>query len=249
MTFVTGFKKFVWIGAAGITGAFVSALIGIVLLFIIGIGGAIIAAYVPFGSHFVSKWTLEGVYITIISASGVGLILGCFAIRRHQQVIQKWFAPLFILGVFMAFGLWLVYNYANHVEFIREVKLADCNDNILKINLNVPKGRNYCLVLATPEITNYGEIPSYTFSGRVHISDHSSSVVDFPISSDRSQQDKLQSVLGLSLTGSSNTNCPSLSRFIQAEGHYSIEIVFDKPPPPSTSIWLKWAQARKDREK
>ena len=221
MKFIAGLKKCVWIGVAGITGSFVSGLIAIALLFIVGIGGAIIAAFVPFVNHIMSKWTLDGIYLTIIGAYCVGFVFGCSAARRHLQVIQKWFAPIFVLGIFMTFGLWLAYNYANHVGFIRKEKLADCT-NVMTFHLKVPRGHDYRFILAVPSgSTNQ-------FSGRMDISDGASIVTNVNVGFSQTEQQ---------------------GNFLHAETNYDIRISFNQSPPPSSSIWLYWREGYRDRHR
>jgi hypothetical protein len=128
------------------------------------------------------------------------------------------------------------------------IKLVDCTNSILKVHLKVPKGRGYNLVLGMPGSEMAEKFP-YKFSGRIQIIEDKSSIIDFPIGSELIQScNWLNGESGFILTGFRNTNCPALSQFIHPQKDYDIEIDFDQSPPPSTSIWLFWLQAYKDKE-
>src|SRR5436309_335725 len=100
----------------------------------------------------------------------------------------KWLIPVVIVGLV---GAWL-YSCAQHVEIPRQMRLADCTNSTLRFHVRVPKGAGFHLVLATPEnlcmTLNPTNRPSYPFSGRIRISDASTSTVEIAISSDRSRE-------------------------------------------------------------
>lgn len=237
-------REIAWIIAGGITGAV--ALVGLSVVLVLFISGA--GAALPYLGHFIEKWTkqwtLEGPYIAFIAAGCVGFVFGAFVGKRHIHIIRKWFSAAIIGGIPMIFILWLFYACASGVRIPRIMKLADCTNSEINIYLKIPEGRNYDLVLASAsDSTN-------TFLGHIHISSGASLIADFPISSELAEQcNWLGSIPSLSLTGFRNTNCLSLSQFIHAQREYNIEIIFDRSPPPSTSVWLHWVQAYKDKDK
>jgi hypothetical protein len=166
---------------------------------------------------------------------------------RFIAKFKKWLVPVqwLVLVLILCIALILAIRQFNkivdHIEFRREMKLADCTNSTLKVHLKIPKGGSLCLVLVTPSS------PSNIFSGHIRISSGASSNIDFPISSDSARQSSFQGVSNFSLTGGfQNTNQPLLSQFVQAQRDYDIEFAFDIPPSPSSSVWLRWLQASID---
>lgn len=152
-----------------------------------------------------------------------------------------------VVSLLLTLLAWWLYVVAAHTTVPRSMKLVDCTNSTLKVHLKVPKGHDYSLVLATPGVGITEELP-YKFSGRVQISDGSLTMIEIPIGSDFSVPcNWLPDSTGFILTR--GTNCIDLSRFIRPQIDYSIEVLFDLPPPPSTAIWLHWLQAAKDNEK
>ena len=232
--------------AGGITGTFLLLGICVASVFVTDVSGAL----VPYVGHIYSKWTLDGIYAVYIAAGSVGFVVGCLIAKRHSHIIRQWYPLAIVLGIPMILCLWVAYEVATHFVSPRNMKLADYTNNTIKVNLKVPKGHGYYLELATPEVRrmpNGTSISSYIFSGHVRISSGAASIADFPISSDRA----LLTSSGFILTGwgVQNTNSPPLSRFIRSQADYDIEITFDPPPPPSSSVWLHWQQAAKDRDR
>jgi hypothetical protein len=187
-----------------------------------------------------SQWTFGGIKRAFYAVAVFGFVLGCYL----PHIIRKRFTPkvvgfsvmLLIVGCFM-------YNYAGAVSTPREIKLADCTNNIVNIHLKPPQGHAYHLDLRPPGIQSMpnGTVnSSYKFSGHIRISSGASLITDFPISSDKARL----TASGFVLTGVGlqNTNVPPLSQFIQAQKDYDIQITFDPQPPPLSSIWLYWYQ-------
>ena len=148
------------------------------------------------------------------------------------------------------------YNCAGSRETWRSMKLVDCTNSTLGFHLRVPKGAGFSLALSSQEIergiVHVKGTPPYAFSGRVRISDASPSVVEFPISSDKSDacnwREGAITRYGYSFTQHLRTNRPGLDRFMSSQGEFDVEIAFDQAPPTSESVWLRWRQALKDRE-
>jgi hypothetical protein len=152
------------------------------------------------------------------------------------------------LLAFVAFCVWMLQR---HTVIPHSLKLADCTNSTIECHLRLPKGRSYYLVLATPE-TGMVLKPLYSFSGDVHITTATTSLIHFPIGSEMTHQCNWLERAGIPysfiLTGPWNTNCPLLDRLLYATTNYNIRIVFKESPPPTTSIWLHWLQAGKDKE-
>lgn len=219
---ITRLKELAWIIAGGITGAV--AFVGLSVVLVLFISGA--GAALPYLGHFIEKWTrqwtLEGPYTVFVAAGCVGFVFGAFVGKRHIHIIRKWFSAAIIGGMPMIFILWLVYACANGVQRPREIKLADCTNSVIRVHIEAPKGHFYRLVFKTP--------PGSTniFSARVNILCDTLVVTNFPIDFNQTE-----------------AQCS----FLHAQTAYDIEIKFDPMPPSSTSVWLHWLQAYKDRDR
>src|SRR5277367_4622491 len=103
-------------------------------------------------------------------------------------------------------------------EIVRDIKVADCTNNLVKFHLRVPKGHSYFLILTTTD--------HFSFAGQVQISDATHTKIEFPIGTDLTGQKNTRIFL------SQNTNSPfqPLDSLIQAGKDYDFEITFDKAP-------------------
>ncbi len=211
-----------WIIAGGVTNAV--ALIGVSVVLVLLISGA--GAELPFVGNIITEWTkqwtLEGVFTVFFASGIVGFILGILFGKKYFHLTRKWFSAAIIGGIPMIVCLWLFFTYAGGVQIPHEIKLADCTNSTIKVHLRVPKGSYYRVILAVPSSS------TNTFSGHVNISDGVSVVTNFPVSSD-----------------ATGKNCD----FIHAQRDYDFEFTFDQLPPPLTSVWLRWEQAYKDRDR
>jgi hypothetical protein len=224
MNFLAGSKKAGWIVAGGITGALLLIGVSLVLILLVGGDGP---ALPYFGvGHIIEKWkqtwTSEGICIFFAVSGVIGFAVGAVVGWRNLQIIKKWFAPTLTFAIPIILLLWMLNNYAGHVTFPREMKLTDCTNKIISVQLTVPKGRNYRLVLAAPSSS------TNIVSGYVSILNGVNAVTNFPIGSNKAEN-----------------QCD----FFRAGVSYNIEITFDQPPPSVTSIWLHWLQAYRDRNK
>ena len=158
---------------------------------------------------------------------------------------------IFFGVLILGFGGLFLWTLQRHTVIPRSIKLTDCTNSILEFNLRIPKGNSYFLVLATPGM---GMVlnPPYSFSGDVYILDKKAQPIDFPIGSELAEQCNWLERDGIpfsfALTGFKNTNCPFFGNLIQGTKDYHFKIVFSQPPPLSTSIWLCWLQAHKDKD-
>ena len=147
-------------------------------------------------------------------------------------------------------GLFLL-TLQRHTVIPRSIKLTDCTNSVLEFDVRIPKGNSYYLVLATPGVGMTLNSP-YIFSGNVHILDKANQPIDFPIGSELAQQcnwlERDGIPYSLAITGLKNTNCPLLDNLIHGAKDYHVKIIFNRPPPTSTSIWLHWLQAYKDKD-
>jgi hypothetical protein len=171
---------------------------------------------------------------------------------RVTKISANWFYAATI-GFSAVLGVWFVYTYASYTEILRSEKLTSCTNNVLKFHLQVPKGRQFIFELSMPETQNNGTNSSHAFAGHIKIQNGLSPTVSFPISSELAQGSDWIQEPGMrpewALTGPSNTNCFNLSALIHPQEAYDIEVVFDKAPPATASLWLCWLQAYKDRNK
>jgi hypothetical protein len=224
MKSITRLKEFACIIKGGVTGTLLLVVSGLVLaLLISGSGPAL--PYFGIG-HIIESWkktwTNEGIYTVFVAVGVIGFLLGAIAGWRRSQIIQKWFAPSVVFTIPVMLCLWLLNYYASYIETPHSIKLIDCTNSTVKVQFKAPKGRFYRLALAiSPGSTN-------TFSGRVYILRGTSIVTNFIISSVEDE-----------------TQCGLL----HAQTNYDMEITFDRLPPPSTSVWLRWLQTSKDGDR
>ena len=166
--------------------------------------------------------------------------------------MKKNFIAIFFGLLFLGFCGLFLWTLQRHTVIPRSIKLTDCTNSILEFNLRIPKGNSYYLVLATPGM---GMVlnPPYRFSGEVHILNKTGQQIDFPVDSELAEQcnwlEKNGIPFSFALTGFKNTNCLSLGNLIHGTENYRFKIVFNQPPPLSTSIWLCWLQAHEDSDK
>jgi hypothetical protein len=115
----------------------------------------------------------------------------------------------------------------------------------------MPKGRHFNFVLSGPEAQHFKTESDFLFSGHICISNGTFLVTNIIISSKYVKHSNWIQQAGrkycLTLTGPSNSNCTNLSALIHPDMYYDIQIVFDNAPPVTTSLWLCWVQAYKDR--
>ena len=153
----------------------------------------------------------------------------------------------------LALLAWLFYFYAQHTEILRSARLTDCTNSVLNFQLKVPKGRSFRFVLGTPGGRKGAGVLPGPFSGNIRISRGVDLVAKFKIGSDLAEGcnwvQEADLPVGYALTGPSNTNCPKLQKLIHPLSDYDVEVVFDQPPPTTTTIWLCWQQEYKDRGK
>jgi hypothetical protein len=229
---------------SGITGAL--ALTGIcIILFIIGY--ATRGSFVSYlYAQTFAKCSLEGLFI---ATSGLGFILGLI-IRRRLPIIQKGIAPMAVAAIPLIVGACLLHTVAKHFSLPHSIKLLDCTNSEVDIQLKAPKGHGYQFELLTPgtqtTTPNGSKISSYKFSGHIRISSGTTLIADLPVSPDKIEF--ISSGFILAGVDSQNTTVP-LGQFLQSQKDYSIKITFDPPPPPSSSIWLYWLQSRMDIER
>jgi len=228
----------------GFTGAI--ALTGICILLIL-LGSVIRTPFIThlYGITF-AKCSFKGL---CIGASGLGFILGVI-LRRRLPFMQKGIVPIAVAAIPLIIGVWLLNAYTIRASIPHAVKLADCTNSTVNLHLKVPKGHAYQLELITPAVKGMPDgtvTSSYKFSGTIRISNGTTSVADFPISSDKSWL--TASCFVLTGVGSLNGAVPPLSQFIQPQKDYDVQITLNPPPPPSTAIWLYWLQSKMDTDK
>lgn len=183
----------------------------------------------------------------LLATSSIGFILGMVA-RRHLT-LKKEVVLIAVFSIPLLIGAWMLDAVGSRVSIPHSLKLADCTNNAVSIHLKVPKGHAYQLELQMPEIqfspSNGKSVSLYKFSGRLRILTAGAQLADFSISSDKA----LLTGSGYVLTGVGlqNTNVPPLSDFLQSNKSYDFEISFEPTPPPSSSVWLYWREAKIDK--
>ena len=213
------FKEIIW---GGMTGVLLFSGIYAGLIIATSYIGNLLPASGPSIQKFfgLNNWTFAGIHTAFIIVASVGVIVGAMAGWRCPKLSQKWFAPASMIGIPAILFGWFLYTYASHVETPRSMKFIECTNRTIKVALKVPKGRHHYLVFVMPpDSTNI-------ILGRVSISNGMSTITNFPIGSAQAK-----------------VRCD----FLRAQTNCDIEITFEQQPPPSTSIWLHWLQAYKDR--
>jgi hypothetical protein len=171
-----------------------------------------------------------------------------------MRTVSKWLVAVAFIG-----GLGVLLNeYAGRTDVPKQLKLAECTNAAVSGHLVVPKGDHFNLVLGAPDINadSFGPTnkpPPFTFSGCIRVSGSESSAVEFPFSSEASQQcNWLQSEgipVGYILTWNLPTNHARLDRLLIVGERVDFDVRFEQPPPTNTSVWLTWLQRYKDRDK
>jgi hypothetical protein len=187
------------------------------------------------------KWTFDGLRNVFFVAAIAGVIFGLFVVKLYPAKLQKLLLPAGLAIPLILIGLFL-YTYAGHVEAPRSIKIADATNSTVNIHLHVPKGKLYSLWAGTTT--------AYPFSGRIRVLEGVSVVGEFPLmggSGDGNQVPNGGYCFGLTDFWNTTSNRTSWNQIIKPQKDYDLQIIFDQPPPPSTSIWLHWLQAWKDK--
>jgi hypothetical protein len=213
---------------SGITGAL--GLMGICIILIIVANTIRLPLIALLYEKTIAKCSLQGLFLAVGS---FGFIFGLL-VRRRLPVIQKGVAPMAIAAVPLIFGVWLLDSWVARVSVPKTIKLSDCTNSMIEIQLKAPKGHGYQFELLTPEAqttTNGLIISSYKFSGRIRILKGTSVIADLPI-----VPDKVEFIeSGFILAGAdTQNNTVSLGQFLQPQKDYDIQITLDPRPPPSS---------------
>jgi hypothetical protein len=193
-----------------------------------------------------AKCSFEGLFISI---SSVGFILGMVA-RRRFLTRQTEIVLVTLFSIPLIIGAFLIHAATTHFSMPHSIKLADCTNNVVNIQLNTPKGHGYQFQLLTPDAqattSNGSKISSYKFSGHIQILKGSSMIADLSLCADNVEF--IES--GYVLAGiDTQTNIVPLGQFLQPQSEYSIQISFAPPPSSSSSIVLYWLQSSNDSDK
>jgi len=204
----------------GATGAVLTICFTLLFVLVTGCLGTALP-YFGFGGALTKwerTWSEERVFGVITALGVAGFVLGIVFASQFPNRIRKWSGLAALLSVPVICLGSCIFVYSRNVEFPRSVKLAACS-RVTSIQFTVPKGRYYRLILsgATPY--------SNTLSGHINIASGQTAITNFTVVFDQT---------GL------------LCTFFKAQSNYNLEIQFDQPPPPSSSIWLNWLQPYKD---
>ena len=178
-----------------------------------------------------------------------GLIAGIIIGLLKPQIINKYATLIIFFALPTLIVAWFIYETGIRVSTPHSIKLADYTSNAISIHLQVPKGHAYQLELQVPGIqfspSNGKSVSSYKFSGHLRILTAGAQFADLSIGSDKAWL--IWSGYVLTGVGLQNTNVLPLSDFIQSDKSYDFEISLDPAPPPSSSIWLYWREAKIDK--
>lgn len=191
-----------------------------------------------------AKCTFQGLFI---GTGGMGFILGVM-LRRYLS-LKKEIILIAVFSIPLIVGAHFIHAYAIRVAIPHSLKLADCTNGLMNIHLKIPRGHAYHLALNIPEVQflprSGKSVSSYKFSGHLRILTAGAQFADLSIGSDKAWLTRSGYVL--TGVGLQNTNVLPLSDFIQSDKSYDFEISLDPAPPPSSSIWLYWREAKIDK--
>jgi hypothetical protein len=124
----------------------------------------------------------------------------------------------------------------------REQKLADCTTNALAFRLAWPTGELFQVVLGVP----YTDTNALSFRGELVFRQSTGTVARVPVGShDVTSCNWLDNhasaphVAGYILTWSRTNALDSL--FTKGQS-YDVEVRFNEPPPPTSTLWLHWIE-------
>ena len=222
-----------------------------VTILLVSYGGCLLPAFNSSIQNFffTSKWTLNGLKNCFIVVVFTGLIAGIIIGLLKPQIINKYATLIIFFALPTLIVAWFIYATGIRVSTPHSIKLADYTSNAISIHLQVPKGHAYQLELQVPGIqfspSNGKSVSSYKFSGHLRILTAGAQFADLSIGSDKAWL--IRSGYVLTGVGLQNTNVLPLSDFIQSDKSYDFEISLDPAPPPSSSIWLFWREAKIDK--
>ena len=154
-----------------------------------------------------------------------------------------------ILIAALALG-YLFYN-AWTIKVPRQRKLADCDQQRVSFELQVPEGRTFSLVLGIPTSAKISGGP--LFAGNITIEGQQLPIMRFDFRSEESRPcNWLTYDAGLNgyiINGLDFDLQHKLTAYLQSGRKKTVTISFSNLPPSGTSIWLAWYESRSDRAK
>jgi hypothetical protein len=206
--------------ASGLTTAV--AFIAITGILIVSIG--FLGSRIPWMGGRIQSWILNAPTNSeiLIALGTLGFALGMLFDKFFPGNTRKHFVHGILFGTPVILVLWFMNDYISHIPAINSRKLIDCSKNDITLHLKVPKGKYFRLDLkAPPDLAN-------DVKAQINILSGTTTVTNFQIGSKRSE-----------------VQCP----FFLAESNYEIEVFFDGNIPSGTSLWLRWLQTSKERER
>ena len=163
---------------------------------------------------------------------------GCFSSRRpglHNQVRSR-FSCLVVLAIVMALVMTLLSLLScMFARGPRTRKLADCTNNVIRVQITTSTSPTYNLLISAPrDRTN-----ALKFGGEVVVREGGQALT-IPISSDDITQasSRIQNV-DFYLLVWSPTNRSKLKEFMVKGRKYDLVFQFSEMPPPECSLWLR----------
>ena len=156
-----------------------------------------------------------------------------------------------ILIAALALG-YLFYN-AWTMKVPRQRRLADCDQQRVLFELQVPAGRTFSLVLGIPTSAKISDDSLVTFAGNISIEGQELPIMRFDFRSEDSRPCnwlKYDSGLnGYIINGLDLDLQHKLNAYLQSGRKQTVTISFSNLPPSGSSIWLAWYESRSDRAK
>jgi hypothetical protein len=194
-----------------------ASIVGIAGIAVLGPGAPRIG---PILGGWASKWTIGSDFSVFMVIGSLGFVVGSFIGKRCSCAIRKWFGCVMIGGIPIIVCFWFTDYCASRVSLPESLKVTDCTNTMMRVRLKVPMGRHYRLALSVASgLTN-------TLTARIGVLDGAFEVTNFEICSDRIERE-----------------CD----FLGAKEEYDLEVLFNRAPPVSAAIWLRWLQTYRQR--
>lgn len=140
----------------------------------------------------------------------------------------------------------------------REMKLADCKQNPVRVSLTCPSGASFRMLLGVPEKDINWSDPKVKvpkpppFQGWITVKQAGRLVYKFPISSattgSRSNWLEGYGIYGGYILPNGKVNkgedlSEPMDKYIEGGETYDVVVNFSKRPPTNSSLWLSWLTA------
>ena len=145
--------------------------------------------------------------------------------------MRRWLlTALVLIAALLAATLLLA---VSSVRIPAQRRLADCRGASLRFAFTCPRGELYRLLLGVPPGQD-----RQPFAGRIRVEEDEQPAYEFAFSSGTAAASNWldeESLTAFILTWGETDG---LKRRLRAGRRYTVEVDFDKPPPPGSSLWL-----------